>query len=115
MTDLGEIIEEIFEERFPGRKVSAMISATWDLCVSKAVVKVKVDNVCAEYIIDESLTDIAPALDALEKKIREELEEEESMDVQNGVTDSWIECRNPEGLNRDVSVDGYCAASIRRM
>lgn len=37
------------------------------------------------------------------------------IDVQNGVTDSWIECRNPEGLNRDVSVDGYCSASIRRM
>ena len=36
------------------------------------------------------------------------------MDVQNGVTDGWIECRNPEGLNRDVSVDGYCYASIRR-
>lgn len=37
------------------------------------------------------------------------------VDVQNGVTDSWIECRNPEGLNRDVSVDGYCSASIRKM
>lgn len=36
------------------------------------------------------------------------------VDVQNGVTDSWIECRNPEGLNRDVSIDGYCSASIRR-
>ena len=36
------------------------------------------------------------------------------IDVQNGITDSWIECRNPEGLNRDVSVDGYCSASIRR-
>ena len=35
------------------------------------------------------------------------------IDVQNGITDSWIECRNPEGLNRDVSVDGYCSASIR--
>ena len=36
------------------------------------------------------------------------------IDVRNGITDSWIECRNPEGLNRDVSVDGYCSASIRR-
>lgn len=36
------------------------------------------------------------------------------IDVQNGITDSWIECRNPEGLNRDVSIDGYCSASIRR-
>lgn len=36
------------------------------------------------------------------------------IDVQNGVTDSWIECRNPEGLNRDVSVDGYCSAAVRR-
>lgn len=29
-------------------------------------------------------------------------------DVQNGVKDSWIECRNPDGLNRDVPEDGYC-------
>ena len=29
-------------------------------------------------------------------------------DVQNGITDSWVECRNPNGLNRDVSEDGYC-------
>ena len=35
-------------------------------------------------------------------------------DVQNGETDSWIECRNPDGLNRDVSEDGYCCASIER-
>lgn len=35
-------------------------------------------------------------------------------DVQNGITDSWVECKNPDGLNRDVSVDGYCCASIRR-
>ena len=35
-------------------------------------------------------------------------------DVQNGVTDSWVECRNPDGLNRDVSDDGYCSASVRR-
>lgn len=35
-------------------------------------------------------------------------------DVQNGVTDSWVDCRNPEGLYRDVSLDGYCSASIRR-
>lgn len=36
------------------------------------------------------------------------------VDVQNGITDNWIECRNPEGLNRDVSVDGYCYAPIKR-
>jgi hypothetical protein len=35
-------------------------------------------------------------------------------DVQNGVTDSWVECRNPEGLNRDVSDEGFCSASCRR-
>ena len=34
--------------------------------------------------------------------------------VINGETDSWVECRNPEGLNRDVSDDGYCSASTRR-
>ena len=37
------------------------------------------------------------------------------VDVQNGVTDSWVECLNPDGLNRDVSVDGYCSVSIRKM
>ena len=31
-------------------------------------------------------------------------------DVINGIADSWIECRNPNGLNRDVSCDGYCSA-----
>lgn len=31
-------------------------------------------------------------------------------DVYNGVVDSWIECQNPDGLNRDVSLDGFCSA-----
>ena len=35
-------------------------------------------------------------------------------DVQNGETDSWVECTNPDGLNRDVSDEGYCSAGIRR-
>lgn len=35
-------------------------------------------------------------------------------DIINGVMDTWVECRNPDGLNRDVSVDGYCYAAIRR-
>ena len=35
-------------------------------------------------------------------------------EVINGKTDSWVECRNPEGLHRDVSDDEYCSASIRR-
>lgn len=35
-------------------------------------------------------------------------------DVQNDETDSWVECRNPDGLNRDVSCNEYCSASIRR-
>ena len=34
-------------------------------------------------------------------------------DIINGITDSWIECRNPDGLNRDVSCDGYCSAGIK--
>lgn len=29
-------------------------------------------------------------------------------DVQKGIKDSWVECRNPYGLNRDVPEDGYC-------
>lgn len=35
-------------------------------------------------------------------------------DVQNGDMDSWVDCTNPDGLNRDVSNDGYCSAGIRR-
>lgn len=31
-------------------------------------------------------------------------------DVIHGITDSWVECRNPDGLHRDVSCDGYCSA-----
>lgn len=34
-------------------------------------------------------------------------------DVINGITDSWVECRNPDGLHRDVSCDGYCSAGIK--
>lgn len=34
--------------------------------------------------------------------------------VYAGTTCSWVECKNPDGLNRDVSIDGYCSAAIRR-
>jgi hypothetical protein len=36
------------------------------------------------------------------------------INVRNGATDSWIECCNDEGLNRNVSVDGYCYAAIAK-
>lgn len=37
------------------------------------------------------------------------------LDVHNETNiDSWVECINPDGLNRDVSCDGYCSAAIRR-
>lgn len=35
-------------------------------------------------------------------------------ETRNGITDSWIECRNPNGLNRDVSEDGYCYCGERK-
>ena len=35
-------------------------------------------------------------------------------DVQNGITENWVECRNPDGLNRDISSEGYCSASVRK-
>lgn len=35
-------------------------------------------------------------------------------DVQNGITDSWVECRNPNGLNRDTAEDGYCYRGERK-
>lgn len=31
-----------------------------------------------------------------------------------GYEDAWIECINPNGLNRDVPIDGYCSAGIER-
>ncbi len=35
-------------------------------------------------------------------------------DVINGVTDSWVECRNPDGLNRDTSEDSFCSYGERK-
>ena len=35
-------------------------------------------------------------------------------DVINGATDRWIECRNPDGLNRDVSEDSFCSYGGRQ-
>ena len=35
-------------------------------------------------------------------------------DVQKGITDSWVECRNPNGLNRDVPGNGYCYCGEER-
>ena len=34
--------------------------------------------------------------------------------VYAGTTCSWVECKKPDGLNRDVSIDGYCSAAIRK-
>lgn len=36
------------------------------------------------------------------------------VEIRNGITDSWIECRNPDGLNHDVSEDGYCYCGERK-
>lgn len=35
-------------------------------------------------------------------------------DIINGVSDSWVECRNPNGLNRDVSEDSFCSYGERK-
>lgn len=35
-------------------------------------------------------------------------------DVINGTTDSWIECRNPDGLNRDTSEVSFCSCGERK-
>ena len=32
----------------------------------------------------------------------------------NGEIVSWVECTNPDGLFRDVPLDGYCCASAKR-
>ena len=35
------------------------------------------------------------------------------IDIINGtITAIWVECGNPDGLNRDVPLDGYCYAGI---
>lgn len=34
-------------------------------------------------------------------------------EVVDGIPDIWVECKNPKGLNRDVSGNGYCSAGIR--
>ena len=35
-------------------------------------------------------------------------------EVINGYEDTWIECINPDGMNRDVSINGYCSAGVRK-
>lgn len=36
------------------------------------------------------------------------------VDIQNGITDSWVECRKNDGLNRDMSGDEYCSYGERK-
>ena len=36
------------------------------------------------------------------------------VEIRNGMPDSWLECRNPDGLNRDVPEDGYCYCGERK-
>lgn len=69
----------------------------------------------SEELLAKMAIALAPTIDAVEVvRCKDCIYGYLYVDVQNGVTDSWIECRNPEGLNRDVSIDGYCSASIRR-
>ena len=35
-------------------------------------------------------------------------------EVIHGYEDTWIECISPDGMNRDVSINGYCSAGIER-
>ena len=65
---------------------------------------------CMRYELEDM-----PSADAVEVvRCKDCLFGHRYFDVQNGETDSWVECRNPDGLNRDVSEDGYCCASIER-
>ena len=76
-----------------------------------------VDGITASTVLKQTITDIKnqPTIDAVQVVRCEDcLFGHLCFDVQNGVTDSWVDCRNPEGLYRDVSLDGYCSASIRR-
>lgn len=70
---------------------------------------------------DEDLQDVIyrlrdyPTIDAVEVvRCKDCMFGHRYFDTQNGVTDCWVECQNPDGLDRDVSEDGYCSASIRR-
>lgn len=67
------------------------------------------------YKMFERNIESAPSIDAVQVvRCKDCLFGHLCFDVQNGVTDSWVDCRNPEGLYRDVSLDGYCSASIRK-
>lgn len=35
-------------------------------------------------------------------------------DIIYDTTDSWVECRNPDGLNRDTSEDSFCSYGERK-
>lgn len=76
--------------------------------------KVIIDGDVFEVVQVETLEGL-PSIDAVEiVRCKDCIFGHLYINVQNGVTDSWVECRNPDGLNRDVSIDGYCSASIRR-
>ena len=70
----------------------------------------KVDNVPKFY----EWLDAQPTIDAVPvTRCKDCIFGYKYFDVINGITDSWVECRNPDGLNRDVSCDDYCPAAIK--
>lgn len=66
------------------------------------------------YEIQDTLEDI-PAADVREVVLCKDcLFGHLYIDAINGESGGCVECRNPNGLYRDVSPEWYCSASVRR-
>lgn len=80
------------------------------------------DPVCKELQGKNAMLDYAiycinrqPTVDVVEVvRCKDCLFGHQCFQVINGISDSWVECQNPDGLNRTVSDDGFCSASIKR-
>lgn len=76
-----------------------------------------VDGITATTVLKQTITDIKnePTIDAVPVvRCKDCRYGYHFYDVQNGITDSWVECRNPDGLNHDAPEDGYCYCGERR-
>lgn len=68
----------------------------------------RMSDIDRQTIIDMPAADVEPVV-----RCKDCIFGHKYFDVINGMTDSWVECRNPNGLKRDVSFDGYCSEGIK--
>ena len=67
-----------------------------------------------DALINQLITDM-PIADVVEVvRCKDCIYGHRCFNVHRGVTDSWVNCRNPKGINRDVSNDGYCSYGERK-